>query len=379
MSEQSKGIKRIILKVGLLFSTVLTIMIATNFFVDPANLFHDSVVDDMADLLLHGSIVESPGNYDEGALLARMLSGMQETPELFVVGSSHVMYCPWEELDDSVYNGGLSGSYLGDYYAGVGAFLYYRHRLPEKIIIGVDPWAFYTDALSGRHTSIKEYAKYMKSYMGSIEGYESEELNTISDTGVERIKGLLSVSYFQASVRTLYQKLMYGEFGKDRLEKSVKVVFDKSVGERQKRLPNGRLVMPKTGFNSVEEIETNVAEMLASGHIYRLENGFVSASYDNIKEFYKLIDYLMENGTEVELYLPSWYPSVYTYFSNREEFVGVLELESLLRDYAKLRGIKVHGSYNPYACGIIKEDYANWLHLKADKVMTNYHVVLECK
>ncbi len=39
--------------------------------------------------------------------------------------------------------------------------------------------------------------------------------------------------------------------------------------------------------------------------------------------------------------------------------------------------ITVHGSFNPYVCGITEEDYADWLHLKTEKMLENYLFVME--
>lgn len=110
----------------------------------------------MVTTLNAGHVIESPGNINEGLFLEAMIKSLRHTPETIIIGSSHIMYEPWQFQD--FYVAGLSGAYLGDYYAIIG-LLEETDRLPSHIIIGVDPWAFMTSASNGRHTSIAQYAQ----------------------------------------------------------------------------------------------------------------------------------------------------------------------------------------------------------------------------
>ncbi|MBO7599573.1 MAG: hypothetical protein J6S95_00280 [Lachnospiraceae bacterium] len=44
---------------------------------------------------------------------------------------------------------------------------------------------------------------------------------------------------------------------------------------------------------------------------------------------------------------------------------------------AKERGIEVRGSYNPYDCGLNKEDYLDHFHLKPEGGLKNYNVIIK--
>ena len=95
-----------------------SVIVLCNYYVDTANIFHTDILVDIAEKLHGGKIVESPGNIDEGLFQKTMIQSMTHTPKTVVVGSSHIMYEPWEFGD--YYVAGLSGAYLGDYYATIG-------------------------------------------------------------------------------------------------------------------------------------------------------------------------------------------------------------------------------------------------------------------
>ena len=112
------AMRKFIIKCGVFFLLVYTIIVLLNYRIDPANMFHSSIVEKMVPLLNAGKIIESPGNLDEGLFKREMIKSMQRTPETVVIGSSHIMYEPWPF--ENCFVAGLSGAYLGDYYAVVG-------------------------------------------------------------------------------------------------------------------------------------------------------------------------------------------------------------------------------------------------------------------
>ena len=352
-----------------------TSMVGVNYCIDPANLFHTSIIGDMVDALSKGNIIESPGDVDEGRLLEKLVLSLDAAPDLLILGSSRVMYLPWEQINENPFIGGMSGSYLGDYYEVIGIFES-SGKLPDHIVIGIDPWAFYTDALSGRHVSVAEYARYEKEMVDV--GHSDKEPN-ISSNNRRKIRELFSVSYFQSSIKNMYSRVR--SEGLDALFPSesriVTTASDDAVGEHAKILPNGRMVMAKEGFISVEENDASVRQMISKESVYQLGSGFSELNYDNLQEFENLINYLQKKGIQVEFYLPSWYPLLYDYFCESSNYSGIMKLEDFLRKLASEKSIIVHGSYNPYICGIEKEDYADWLHLKAEKMLENYLFVKE--
>lgn len=375
MNEIGDCMKRFLLSILIFVFAIYISITGVNYCVDPANLFHESVVGDMVEALSKGNIIESPGDVDEGQLLEGMVLSLEDAPELLILGSSRVMYLPWEQVNENPFLGGLSGAFLGDYYAVTGIFES-SGKLPKNIVIGIDPWAFYTDALSGRHVSINEYAKFEKEL---VDGGRSDREPNINANRWRKIRELFAVSYFQASVKNVYARVrsegIRALASPER--RKIATVSDDAVGEMAKILPSGRRVMAKEGFISVEENDATAKQMISEQSVYQLGSGFSELNYDYLQEFENLIDHLRKKGIGVEFYLPSWYPLIYDYFCKNPDYSGVMKLEAYIRELAIEKSITVHGSYDPYICGIVKEDYADWLHLKAEKMLENYRFVKE--
>lgn len=356
--------KKFILKFIMITLIIFVPIICCNYYVDPANRFHDDIVSKVAEYLNDGYIVEVPANLDEGLLKEKQISAMDHAPETVIIGSSHVMYIPFDYED--VYNAGMSGSYMGDYYSIVGLLRYYD-KMPKRVVIGVDPWAFLRDASDGRQTSITKFAGYLINGLSEKKAFNDKKVNGLF--AYSKLKELYSLEYFRDSKKSLE---------KDGLRKgaeTVSVASDEAVGEKQKIVPEGRYVPAKKGFYNNADIENEVNNQIKSGVIYQVEKGFVDISSERWNDFERLIIFLLNNGVEVQLYLPVWHPKVYDYFVSHEEFSGVEKVEGKVRELGVKYDITVHGSYNPGFNKFTTDDFMDWLHLQPDKMYVDYRYV----
>lgn len=356
--------KKFIFKICLLILIVYVPVISINYIVDPARLYHNEIVDNAVNLLLNGNVIESPGDWNEGLFQKKMISSLPEKPETVIIGSSHVMYVPWEY--ENYYVAGVSGAYLGDYFAIAGLLESYD-KLPERIVFGVDAWAFMSSYSEGRHEGIREYARqeYDRITAGNVKKIKS---NTID---YNNIKEMLSFSYFQSSVNVLrYRGLDYYMNNLN----EVTVIGDNEASDTALILPNGRRVMNPLNYSTVE---TNRAG--AQGIIYEGEEAdekLLVENEDNLEDFERLVVYLQNKGIKIEFYLPPWFPTLYQYFKSSDKYAGLVEIETSLRELGGKYNVVIHGSYNPDLCGVTEEDFADYLHLKEDKTLENYNKVL---
>lgn len=359
--------RNFIFKCGVFFLSVYTVIVSLNYRIDPANLFHVSIVEKMVPLLNAGKTIESPGNLDEGLFELGMIKHMQWEPGTVVIGSSHIMYEPWPFEDCFV--AGLSGAYLGDYYAVVGMLEEYK-RLPQHIVIGADPWAFMTGAESGRHKSIREYSLRA---LDRVDGKKSD-VAVSNQSILDKYKELISFAYFQAS----YKKMRSDGLKKSLMEddREIIVAENNEIGDKQKIMPNGRYIFSKNGLKYVQENDNLADAAVRNQQIYQLGPGFSELQTDNLAQFEKLIIYLQKKEVKIDFYLHPWYPSVYKHFCENEKYSGVLKTEDYLRDLGKKYNIVVHGSFSSELTGMKEEDFADWFHLKADKMMECYNIVL---
>lgn len=134
--------------------------------------------------------------------------------------------------------------------------------------------------------------------------------------------------------------------------------------------------MAKTQYYTVDVMDKDALALIASGSINRLESGYTELQDDNIEQFEDLLEYLLAQGIEVELYLPAWYPLLYDYFEKSDEFSGVLKLETAIRKIGEKYRLNVHGSYNPEKSNLEKSDFADWFHLKPEKALDNFNIIL---
>lgn len=359
--------RKFIVKCGVFFLAVYTVIVSLNYRIDPANLFHVSIVEKMVPLLNAGKTIESPGNLDEGLFKLGMIKHMQWEPGTVVIGSSHIMYEPWTFEDCFV--AGLSGAYLGDYYAVVGMLEEYK-RLPQHIVIGADPWAFMTGAESGRHKSIREYALRA---LDRVDGKKSD-VAVSNQSILDKYKELISFAYFQASCKKMRSNGLKKSLLEDNRE--IIVAENNEIGDKTRIMPNGRYIFSKNDFNSVHDNNNSADAAVRNQQIYQLGAGFSDLQTDNLAQFEKLIIYLQKKGVKIDFYLHPWYPSVYKHFCENEKYSGVLKTEEYLRDLGKKYNIVVHGSFSSDLTGMKEEDFADWFHLKADKMMECYNMVL---
>ena len=360
--------KKIVTKAVLLFFLIYIPIVAINIIADPANIWRPGIVDEVVKHLNNGEIVEGSFDMDEGEFQKRMIASMSSTPNTVIIGSSHSMYEEWPF--DDYYVAGLSGAYLGDYYAIVGLLNEYD-RLPNRIVIGVDPWAFMSDETSGRHQSIKQYSVIAVSLVNG----EKQHKNT-SFAGkyeFEKAKEMMSFSYFQSSIdlikRNGFPKNIDNNVGQVKLASSDKMDGDAKI------LPNGRRVFSSIEVKSLQENNADAEAAIRDNSIYQLGRGFTELQWDNLNSFDNLVQYLQDNGIEVIFYLHPWYPSVYDYFKAEDNYSGVIKTEEYILNMAKEKNIELHGSFDPELCGVNENDFRDWFHLEPDKMMKCYEVI----
>lgn len=354
--------KKIIYKLLILAMSVYGVVIGINYFIDPANIYHEGAVNKMVELLNAHQAVKVPANIDEGVLQEKRISSLDWQPETVAIGSSHVMYIPFDY--ENLYNAGLSGAYLGDYYAVIGLLKYYD-KMPKRVVIGVDPWALMQSSTDGRHTSIKQYAILLKNQINSD---ASSKDNDFLD---KKVKELVSFSYFQASINSLRKN------GFKNSDDIVEAVTDTKVGDVQKLLVDGRRVPAITGYRSLNSINDEIDRAIKNGSIYILERGFHDVQKEHLSQFEALVLYLRDNGVQVQIYLPAWHPRVYHFFCDNESFAGVAKVEASMRQLGHKYNIPVRGGYDPSLCNITENDFMDWLHMKPEKMKDNYDFILD--
>lgn len=356
--------KKFILKCLIIIIPLYAFVVFTNYYVDPANLFNDNLIDSMTDNMIAGNIIVSPGDVGEGQLVKSYIEKLPKVPDTVVIGSSHVMYIPFEY--DNYIVASLSGAYLKDYLSVIG-ILEEKEKLPKRIVLGVDPWAFTGTEIPCRHISVSEYADRL---LDRVYERESGKKSLFDDNFIyaaSGVKELFSFSYFQSSLSA---------FGRGSLKNAeVKVVDSDVSDDTPKIMPNGRRIMTLTSYKTVEGMDGEAANAISADSIYGL-NGFTHISDVNKDAFCDTIKYLSDKGIDIELYLPPWYPFYYDIFKDSPDFAGVLKVSDMVYEIgSEFDNVTVHGSYNPDEVNVSREDYADSFHLKPDEMLRSYQYI----
>ena len=358
--------KKFIIKCLLILAVTYGTVIGVNKIADPANIAGDEMVEEMAGRLLAGDAVVSPGDYNEGLLHKLLLE--ERDPDTVIIGSSKVLYIPWEYDDYQVI--GLSGAYLWDDLAAVG-LLDAEEKLPGRIVIAVDSWIFREDQGVGRHDSISEYGRFEAALAS---GMTRDEAAVLLDgkKADDSWKEFLSFSYFQSSVD--YIRKWGWSYVLSPASERITSVEPEAAGSIPCILPDGR----HTGVSDdpVVKMDGDVNWMIESGHLDSFGEEYASLSPVNTQLFDDLIRHLTDEGVTVEIYLPAIYPLLYEHIRDSESYEGVELSEIWIREMAARYGVTVHGSYDPALSGVTREDYGDWNHIKPEKGLEEYNFIL---
>lgn len=337
-----------------------------NWYVDSYALLRVTY-DEIAAQMAAGKNVEGleESDYNDRNLLAARLNGMKEAPRVVVAGSSRVYTFDHSMFGTtSFYNAGLSEATIYDLLA-VAGILAGQGKLPETMVIGVDPFLFNTSHDNEKWKELEGYANYMGLVLdGSLDGKAAfQRKNTGRD-----YKKALSLDYFRYNVTLLPDKKRFAVSYTDDwdTERYLKH-YDGSVSYQRSL----REVDPA-------EVEAMTRQAMEEHVVYRMTD-YHEIDSGHFGLFSALVGYLQEAGVEVILYLPSYSPMMYNYIESEEAFRITLDVEEKMKALAMDRGIALFGSYDPAGCGLEMTDLYDVYHVKAEKTAETYYPVIPAR
>ncbi len=332
---------------------LIILIVITNYFIDPANLFNNDYENGLAETLHSGKNAAGVYDYNERIFQKLYIEKLDEKLDIAVLGSSRSLQIREEFFDGArIFNHGVSGAVLEDYIA-ITEIYKQKERLPKKIILGLNPWIFNRNNIETRWKSIDEY---YYSFFGRDDKNDEIFLEKLFG---RYYKQLWSTTYFQASVEILLKAEAFSDYystNKDKLDLPVKRKDGSLVYEEPRRLI------------SREEAEIAAQNYIRNG-VYSLEN-FDEIDREYLEQFTQLIDLYENEFIEIVFYLPPYHPLVYNYLKDRERYNIVFEIENYLNEFAAENNIKVVGSYNYKNLDLTEEDFHDGMHPK-ERVMNN--------
>jgi hypothetical protein len=335
--------RKFLIKVLITSLPVLILLISVNFFGDAAKLFDSKYEIRMAEIITNGNYVKNISNYDERIFQKEYISKIKKSPEIIVLGSSRTMLIRSNLFPGKkVFNNSVSGASLEDLIAIYQ--IYIEHNLiPEKIIIGIDPWTFNDENGKKRWRSIESY----------YHSFNDKNPNSFNEKFKEiKYKELVSLSYFQPSFKNLFKKMK----GYSKPEPTLEMYNTTNT-----KLTDGSLCY-NADYRSASQNEINdKISSYISGNIYGLNN-FNSISVDIWNEFQTLIKNIENKNIEVEFFLCPYAPLAHQVIS--KEHINVNKTEKKIKELAQKEGIKVYGSFNPFKLGFDETYFYDGMHCK---------------
>ncbi|GAP71789.1 hypothetical protein SAMD00024442_18_32 [Candidatus Symbiothrix dinenymphae] len=336
----------------LFFIPVPLLIVATNYFVDPANLFREGYESGIVDYWLQGyNVVTGIVNYDERSLQRQYIEKMPECPTEIVLGSSRVFLIGQTMTgNDRLMNHGVSGASLEDLMA-----IYYLYEKKgcnqlHKVLIGLDPWLLNVNHGDTRWKTLKnEYNAFANILLKKGERLQFGA----SWSNFYKYAELFSLSYLKSSIA-------YLRAPKNPVYKPTK----EAINEDATRRMDGSIDYGAAFRNlSKEEIDKEITKALNHHPIYHMGN-FTSLNKDYCLLFSNYIEYLQQKNIEVEFVLAPLHPQVYDYFQKSEYYKIGLDAETYFVNYATKHQITVYGSFNPEKYRLGEFDFYDGFHPK---------------
>lgn len=330
---------------------IFLFMMWTNYTVDRSGTFHgDQYLREVANMLLDGENIVGYEQLNERQrdIMKLVVANMETPPETIALGSSRIMQMTTARAGTTFFNCALTGA---EYYDALGTFYLFdkADKLPQNVIIGLDPWLFDTSPDSTDARSDKElYAEFLSQALGIETDYEKPDETT-------KWQALYSPSYFQGNIAYYFQST-------DGVEKPKPVTGDLYTQATEVKMVDGSLLYTQEFRNRPQEARDTDA-MYQTTSFFRMEE-YTYPDAERLAIFKQFLQYMQNKGINVFIILTPYHPLVYdNAVTKAAHYSGFMATEPAVRAMAEELGVPVYGSYNPHAIdGVTSADFYDGIH-----------------
>jgi hypothetical protein len=344
----------------LLFAPLAAFVAATNYFVDPGNLFGSEEREAaLARTLATGRSVAAGFAFDEPRLQKFLAEGRSHAPDVLVLGSSRTMMLSRPAFGGhEVVNASISSASLEDMIALFE--LYEEHGLrPRIVLVGIDPWALNGSLRNPSvsleaelHAGLRRLGRFFDSDYGSVPA-------GVGRSG--RWLRLASPAYFQASFSLLITGFQLGARGE--AEATAKAPSSAAPDAGAAILPDG-----SREWSSVAEGRSRDAVVAMAAAEGARSPAYLQAApvSERILLLQAFLDFAARLGVRTLVWLPPYAPAAYSRLVTEGRGRGISQGEEAVRSLATARGLTVLGSYDPAPSGVSDADFIDSHHMRRD-------------
>lgn len=358
------------LKAVLLGACVLTVLIYTNFTVDPGGVYGvvkgTAIEFEAVNYMLDGYNVEGMTNYNERLLKRVYVNSMPESADIIVMGSSRAALISADMLgSDDLFNLSVTGACFEDILALYG-LLYEKDLLPDTLVLVVDPWMLNPAYVESRFaTALGDvYYRFVTERMGyaadpKLQDGVGDWYKTPSDEKVplweldrSSLLNLVSIPYFQGCIQRYFDPAW---------SPPQAVPTDDHYGTNGLLRADGSYSYPESTRNVSVEQATLLAQGAVTG-VIGLE-GFTALDEGRLQMLRDFLALAADDGVEVRLFLQPMSPVLYDHMYLYERYNGFFQAEQALYDIAGEFGLCIAGSYDPHESGLTMQGFYDGYHV----------------
>lgn len=368
--------RRFVLMVVGLTSLVLLLIAAVNVVADPGSIYLKkfltrSEFDLYASVLsstTHGLKADGWNERKMNVAKAKRAASVQ----CAVLGSSHVMYVSSHRRPSvtgdycrSLINMGVSGGSLEDVAISLQVMVS-EETLPERVIIGIDPWTLHFDSDSrwreheaiygnalvtfGAEGAIRPRQPYWAKVTANLLNLEylTESLALLRKTGIRTLVGQ-HVAKFRSD----------SQFAADKLRPLVVESLDyERGGEVAVTLPDGSHMSARSSLEHPEVPWFDRGYKITDGQV---DPARAVMDPKAVALLVSMVRKVRASGVEIAFLLTPYHPNVWAAAESRTVPV-MREVSAAVRDIGAREGIPVFGSFDPADVGCGPSEFFDYMH-----------------
>ena len=341
--------KKLIIKLCIIFIPFGIIVVATNVIIDPANIFSgEKYVNDIANILASGNNADNISNYNERLLQEKFLLKQTQKPALVVMGSSRIMEISVNIFPDKkLFNIGVSHANINDLIALTG-LLDSLKLMPQEVVINLDPFLICKgDKGTSEWQTLKTYhSSFLKKYSTiNMEETEDEE-----DNMYKKYYTMLTFEYFKTSLEFLFKK------------KSKKVEnVGKNIPQITGRYSDGSVAYSYAYAHPNALLIANVATSMG------IKNAVPEMDEKRLNLLNCLINYFEKKNIKMTFVMLPFHPNYCDEVNKRQNNI-LNTYETFFNEFAKQHSSNIVGSFSATKTQTNNTDFYDTYHVNGDAI-----------